>query len=106
MAKFLMKTSFTPEGAKGLVKEGGSGRRASIQKLIEGLGGKVEAFYFAYGEHDAYAIADLPDTATVVALSLAVNASGAVRLSTVPLITPEEMDAAAKKSVGYRPPGA
>ena len=106
MAKFLVRASYTPEGAKGLIKEGGSGRRTAVQKLIESMGGKIEAFYFAYGEHDAYVITDLPDAASGLALSLAVNASGVVRLSTIPLITVEEMDAAAKKSVAYRPPGA
>jgi len=106
MAKFLVQASYTAEGAKGLIKEGGSGRRTAVQKLIESMGGKIEAFYFAYGEHDAYVITDLPDAASGLALSLAVNASGVVRLSTVPLITVEEMDAAAKKSVAYRPPGA
>ena len=106
MAKFLVQASYTAEGAKGLIKEGGSGRRTAVQKLIESMGGKIEAFYFAYGEHDAYVITDLPDAASGLALSLAVNASGVVRLSTVPLITVEEMDAAAKKSVAYRPPGS
>ena len=106
MPKMLIKASYTAEGAKGLMKEGGSGRRAAVQKLVEGAGGKVEAFYFAYGEHDAFVIADVPDTASGVAMSLAANASGAVRLSTTPLITPEEMDAATKKSVAYRAPGA
>ncbi len=106
MAKFLVRASYTPEGAKGLIKEGGTGRRTAVQKLIESMGGKIEAFYFAYGEHDAYVITDLPDAASGLALSLAVNASGVVRLSTIPLITVEEMDAAAKKSVAYRPPGA
>ena len=76
-----------------------------VQKLIEGLGGKLEAFYFAYGEHDAYLIIDSPDASTSIAVSLAVNASGAVKLSTIPLITPEEMDAACKKSVPYKAPG-
>ena len=106
MPKFMIKASYTAEGARGLLKEGGTGRRAAIQKLIEGLGGKVEAFYFAYGEDDAYVITDVPDTTTGLAVSLAVNASGAVRLSTIPLITPEEIDAAGKKSVQYRAPGA
>ena len=106
MPKFMIKASYTAEGARGLLKEGGTGRRASVQKLIEGLGGKVEAFYFAYGEDDAYLIVEVPDAASGLALSLAVNASGAVRLSTIPLITPEEIDAAAKKSVQYRAPGA
>jgi uncharacterized protein with GYD domain len=106
MAKFMIKASYTADGARGLMKEGGSARRAVVQRLVEGLGGKIEAFYFAYGEHDVYVITDVPDAAAGVALSLAVNASGAVRLSTIPLITPEEMDTACKKSVPYKAPGA
>lgn len=105
MPKFMVKASYNAEGARGLIKEGGSGRRAAVQKLIEGMGGTMEGFYFAYGADDAFVIVDLPDAASGLAVSLAVNASGAVRVSTVPLISPEEMDAAAKKSVGYRPPG-
>jgi uncharacterized protein with GYD domain len=77
-----------------------------VQKVIESVGGKLDAFYYAYGEHDAFIIADVPDAMSGVAISLAVNASGAVRLSTLPLITPEELDAAAKKSVEYKAPGA
>jgi uncharacterized protein with GYD domain len=106
MPKFLIKASYTTDGVRGLLKEGGTARRAAVTKLVEGLGGKVESFYYAYGENDAYVITDLPDAATGIAVSLAVNASGAVRLSTIPLITPEEIDAASKKSVGYRAPGA
>jgi uncharacterized protein with GYD domain len=106
MPKFLIKASYSPEGARGLMKEGGTARRAAIQKLIEGIGGKVEAFYYAYGEDDAYVITDVPDAASGIAVSLAVNASGAVRLATIPLITPEEIDAAIKKSIPYRAPGA
>jgi uncharacterized protein with GYD domain len=106
MPKFMIKASYTAEGARGLIKEGGTGRRAAVQKLVEGAGGKVEAFYYAYGENDAYVIVDVPDATSGLAISLAVNASGAVRLSTIPLITPEEIDAAGKKSVSYRAPGA
>lgn len=106
MAKFLAKASYTADGARGLMKEGGTSRRAAIEQLVQGLGGRVEAFYFAYGESDAYVLIEVPDAAAGLALSLSVNASGAVRLSTIPLITPEEMDAAVKKSVAYRAPGA
>ena len=106
MPKFLVKASYNAEGARGLLKEGGTGRRAAVQKLIEGSGGKVEAFYFAYGECDAYVLVDFPEATTGVAVSLAVNASGLVHVSLVPLITPEELDAATKKSVTYRAPGA
>ncbi len=106
MPKFMIKALYTTEGARGLLKEGGTGRRAAVQKLIESIGGKVEAFYFAYGEDDAYVITDVPDATSGLAVSLAVNASGAVRLSTIPLITAEEMDTACKKSTPYRAPGA
>ena len=106
MPKFMIKASYTSEGARGLLKEGGTGRRAAVQKLVEGAGGKVEAFYYAYGDDDAYVIVDVPDATSGLAISLAVNASGAVRLSTIPLITPEEIDAAGKKSISYRAPGA
>jgi uncharacterized protein with GYD domain len=106
MAKFLITASYTAEGAKGLMKEGGSGRRAAVQKVLDAVGGKLEAFYFAFGKDDAFVIVDVPDNASVVAVSLAVNASGVVRVSTTPLISPDDLDAASKKSVGYRPPGA
>ena len=106
MPKFLIKATYNAEGARGLIKEGGSKRRAAVQKLIEAAGGKLESFYFAYGDDDAYIISDLPDTATGLAISLAVNASGAVRISTTPLITPEEVDKASKKTVKYKKPGA
>jgi uncharacterized protein with GYD domain len=106
MPKFMIKASYTSEGARGLMKEGGTSRRATVQKLVESLGGKIEAFYFAYGECDAYVITDFPDAASALAVSLAVNGSGAVRLLTIPLIAPEEIDAASRKSVAYRAPGA
>ena len=106
MPKFMVKVSYTADGTRGLLKEGGTGRRDAVQKLTESLGGKVEAFYYAYGEDDAYLIIDVPDATSGLAISLAVNASGAVRISTIPLITPEEIDAACKKSVPYRAPGA
>jgi uncharacterized protein with GYD domain len=104
--KFLIKASYTAEGARGLIKEGGTGRRDAVRKMIESLGGKVEAFYYAFGDDDVYVISDVPNTVDGLALTLAVNASGAVRLTTVPLITAEEIDAAAKKAVSYRAPGA
>lgn len=106
MPKFMVAASYNAEGTRGLMKEGGTGRRSAVQKVVESLGGKVEAFYFAYGEHDAYVIVDFPDAISGLATSLAVNASGAVRLSTIPLITPEEIDAACKKSPSYRAPGS
>lgn len=105
MAKYLYMASYTADGVKGLLKDGGSKRRAAIEQLAAGLGGRLEAFYYAFGEHDAYVIVDLPDHVASAAASLAVAASGAARVKTVVLMTPEEVDQAARKTVGYRPPG-
>jgi uncharacterized protein with GYD domain len=105
MPKFLIKASYTTEGTRGLLKEGGSGRRAAIQKLMESVGGQLDALYFAWGEHDVYVIVDMPDAASAMAASLSVNSSGGATVTTVPLITPEEMDAATKKTAAYRSPG-
>ena len=105
MPKYLIQASYTEEGAKGLLREGGTGRRAAVEQLIRGLGGRLEAFYFAFGGSDVYLIADLPDNASTVAASLTIAASGAVRPKTTVLLTPEEIDQAAKKTVPYRPPG-
>ena len=106
MAKYLIKANYAADGAKGLLKEGGTGRRAVVTKATEALGGRVEAFYFTLGATDAYLIVDTPDVTSAVALSLAVNSTGAVRIELTPLITCEEIDAAAHKTVSYTKPGA
>ena len=106
MAKYLIHGSYTADGAKGLLKDGGSKRRSVIKSLVEKVGGRLEAFYFAFGQADFYVILDLPDAATAAAMSLVVGSSGAASAQTTVLLTPEEIDAATKKSVDYRPPGA
>jgi uncharacterized protein with GYD domain len=106
MTRYLIRASYTAEGVRGLLKDGGSSRRAAVDEMIKGLGGVPEGFYFAFGEDDVYAIAQLPDNATAAAVSLAITASGAVTANVVVLLTPEEVDAATKKTVAYRAPGA
>jgi uncharacterized protein with GYD domain len=105
MPKYLLEASYTAEGTKGLVKEGGSSRRKKIEEMVKELHGKLENFYFAFGTSDVILIVDLPDAVTAAALSLTVNQSGAVHLKTHVLMTPEEDDQASKKSVNYRAPG-
>jgi uncharacterized protein with GYD domain len=105
MPKYLIQGSYTSEGAKGLLKDGGSKRRDVAETLLKEAGGKLEAFYFTFGDTDFAIIADLPDNIASVALSLSVNASGVTRVKTTPLLTLDEMDAAAKKKLSYRPPG-
>jgi uncharacterized protein with GYD domain len=105
MPKYLFQGSYQPDGTKGLMKEGASQRRANLEALIKQQGGRLETFYFTFGDADAIGIAELPDNVTAAALSMAVNASGAVAVKTTVLLSVEEMDQAAKKQVGYRPPG-
>jgi len=106
MAKYLVQARYTADGAKGLLSDGGTTRRAATEKAIASVGGKMEAFYFALGDVDAYVIADLPDDVSMIALQLVVNATGRINSSTVKLITPEDVDKATKKSVAFRAPGA
>jgi uncharacterized protein with GYD domain len=106
MPTYLWQVSYTSEGVKALTKDGGAKRRSVVQQLLNKVGGKLHAFYFALGEADAYVIAEVPDAGTAVAVSVEVNSSGLVNLKTTMLLSPEEFDAATKKSVGYQPPGA
>jgi uncharacterized protein with GYD domain len=106
MPKYLFTVSYTAEGAQGLLKDGGSKRREAAQAAARSLGGSVDAFYFAFGDADAFVIADLPNHTAAAALSVTVGSSGAMRGKTTVLFSPEEMDAACKQSVAYRPPGS
>jgi uncharacterized protein with GYD domain len=105
MAKFLIQAGYTAEGAKGLIKDGGSGRVAALKKAIASVGGKLEVFYWSLGKDDAIIIADFPDAESAAALSLTIAASGLARTRTTRLLTAEEVDEAAGKTVKYRPPG-
>ena len=105
MPKYLAHASYTAEGLKGLLKDGGSKRREVVEQLAKGVGGTVEAFYYAFGDDDLFVILDLPDNVSATTISLVVNASGAVNAKVTVLITPEEVDQATKKSLDYIPPG-
>lgn len=105
MPKYLLQANYVGEGIKGLLKEGGSSRRAAAEKAIQSVGGKLDAFYYAFGDTDGFLIADVPDNVSMAALALTVSASGLVTAKTTVLLTPEEIDAAVKKTPAYRPPG-
>lgn len=105
MAKYLLEASYTAEGTKGVVKKGGSRRRELVEEMVKKLDGRVEAFYYAFGPADVYVIIDVPDAVSAAAISLAINQSGAAQVRTHVLMTPEEIDKAAKRSVSYRAPG-
>jgi uncharacterized protein with GYD domain len=106
MPKYLLEVNFTLDGVRGVVAKGGSARKAAAQTAAKSVGGKLEAFYFAFGGTDVVTIADLPDNTAAAALALAVAAGGGAAVRTVVLLTPAEIDAAAQTDVKYSPPGA
>ena len=105
MSKYLLIGSYTIEGLNGLLKDGGSRRRQDLENSIKILGGSLEAMYYAFGPDDVICIVDMPDHVKTATLSLVVTASGAAKVKTVVLLTPEEIDQAARVKIDYRPPG-
>jgi uncharacterized protein with GYD domain len=108
MAKYLIEAAYSHEGLKGLVKDGGSGRRAAVDAAAKAVGGRIESMYYAFGTSDVYLIVEAPDNVSAATLALAVGATGALaHYKTTVLLTIDEVDQAAKKStgLGYRPPG-
>ena len=106
MAKYLIQARYTMQGIQGLISDSASGRRADVLAAVKELGGKVEAFYYAFGDDDAVLILDLPDSVTAAALSLTISGSGAVRVRTTPLLTVEDVDKALEIKLHYHAPGA
>ena len=105
MPKYLIAASYNADGVKGVLKGGGSARRDVVRAMVEGLGGKLECLYFAFGSDDVFATVDLPNNVSAAAIGLAVSGSGLTTAKTTVLLTPEEIDAAAKLQVTYTPPG-
>jgi uncharacterized protein with GYD domain len=105
MAKYLLQGSYTVEGIKGVLKEGGSGRREAVSAALKGLGGKIESMYYAFGDTDVYVIIEAPDNVTTAALVMGIAATGTVAVKTTVLLSAEEMDQATKKTMSFRPAG-
>lgn len=106
MGRYLIVGTYTAEGARGVLEEGGTGRRAAATAAIESVGGTLQSFHFALGSDDWYVLVDLPDAVAAAAIALVGTASGTLRSRAIPLITPEEMDAVVGRIVDFRPPGA
>ena len=105
MGKYLFHGSFTADGLRGILKEGGTSRTKAVATLAESLGGSFESYHFAFGDDSYFVIVDLPSDEAAAACALAVSASGAVSNSTIKLLTPEQVDAAIKLQPNYRAPG-
>ena len=106
MPKYLVIANYTSEGVKGVLATGGNARQAAVAATAEALGGSLESFYFGFGGDDAYVVLDLPDNVAAASISLQVAASGMASARTVVLLTPDEVDRAAKAPNVYRPPGS
>ncbi len=104
MAKYLFQVSYTADGIRTLLRDGGSKRRKVAEKLIQSVGGKIESYYYAFGETDIFIVFDAPDNASAAAASLVPSGVGVARVKTTVLLTPAEMDRAARKKVRYAPP--
>lgn len=100
MPHFLVQGSYTADAWAKMIHKP-EDREKIYRKLIEKAGGKLKAFYFAFGEKDVVAILEAPDAATAAALSLAVAAPGHVKhITTTPLVTSQEGMEIMKKAAG------
>lgn len=105
MPKYLWHVTYSADGARGLADEGGSSRREAIREMLESVGGNLECCYYTLGSEDLVVIGELPDNVAAAALSLTTAAGGAARSRTTVLLTPEDLDQAARRDVDYRTPG-
>ena len=107
MARYLVQASYDNAAVSELIKSP-QDRAAAVRGLVESLGGKLESFDYAFGDYDVVAIADVPDNVTMMALSMAVAAGGALRaFKTTVLISMSDAIEAMRKAgaLNYRPPG-
>lgn len=104
MPKYLVQGSYTDHGLQGLLKDGGSSRQAMVAKLAEEMGGKLDVFYFAFGDDDFVIILDLPSNIDMAATAIVAQASGMVQSRVTVLMDPKDVDEAVKKKVDFHPP--
>ena len=108
MARYMLQASYTAEGIAALVNNPHN-RAEAVRPLLEGAGGKLISFDYAFGDYDVVAMIEAPDNVSAAALVMAVIAGGAVKeIKTTVLIPPEEAVAAMRlaASTAYAPPGA
>lgn len=105
MSKYLFQGKYVGKGIAGLMKEGGTARRAAAEAALSSVGCQLESMYYAFGDTDVVGIVECPDQASAVAASLLINSSGAVELNMTPLMTAEDIDDAMKMKGTYHAPG-
>ena len=106
MPKYLISANYTAEGMEGVRAAGAKSRVDAVSTMLEAMGGRLESFYFAFGDTDVFAILEVPDDEAAAAVAIAINSSGAVSTRTTKLLTVDQVDEALRRSVDYRKPGA
>ena len=106
MPKYLISANYTAKGMEGVRAAGAKSRVDAVSAMLEGMGGRLDSFHFAFGDTDVFAIVEAPDDEAAAAVAIAINSSGAVSTRTTKLLTVEQIDEALRRTVDYRPPGA
>ncbi len=106
MAFYLIQVVYKDTAAKSLISHPQT-REDAISKTCKSLGGKLHSFFFAFGDYDVVAIAELPDNAAAAAFALGIASKGAAaKFHTTVLLTAAEGMAAMRKAqqIDYAPP--
>ena len=100
MAHYLVQASYSKEGI-GQLLANPQDRAAAVRPVIESMGGKLESFFFAFGDYDVIPVAELPDNVSAAALAMAVGATpGLSSYKTTALLTMDEAMEAMRKASG------
>lgn len=108
MSFYLFRWRYSHQAMKGMVDRP-QNREEAGRALVEGFGGKMHSFFFAFGEKDGLAITEFPDHEAAAACAMTLAGSGGfASAETTVLITSEEatraMQRAHDAAHGYKPP--
>jgi uncharacterized protein with GYD domain len=73
---YLAKLSMTPEAWVKLIKEP-EDRRETVGRLFEATGGKLHGYWYAFGNHDGYVLAEAADNVTIASVLVSVGRAAA-----------------------------
>ena len=105
MTRYFVQGTYTAEGVKKLIKEGGTGRYESARQIFASAGGSLECLYFSSVGPSYYIIVDMPDKESAMAIAATGIVNGTITVDqVVELLTPAEMDGAVKKTPLYHAP--
>jgi uncharacterized protein with GYD domain len=108
MPLYLTRFSYTPQTWARMI-DNPEDRRAAAQEYIEAVGGTLQGFWYAFGEHDGYTLWEAPDNVSMAAVALAIGGGGALSSfqTTVLLTVDDTLEALGRaQEIGYQAPGA